>query len=117
MQSWVVDIWACTAMPYIGTRKRLVAKRNKRLDVRPLAEAIVKSIVQQKLDDRMHWNDDRTKVMIFPGRMMPESYVPKQTIARRRKRFRKLVIELLEPPGWVPGRKAHVYERVSEKVP
>jgi hypothetical protein len=82
----------------------------RRLNVVPLAEEIVRLILERTEDDRLNWNGD-SSVRVLIGRILPEGSAVKQTLIGRRKRFRKALMERLEAEGW--GLSAYPYTFAS----
>ena len=79
---------------------RSVRPMQPRLDVAPLADEISRLIVEHKKDLRLKWsNENEVKILI--GKIIPEDSAVKQTVAGRRKRFRKCLKERLAPHGWI----------------
>jgi len=70
-----------------------------KLDVLPMAQEVVQLIIVRQIDERLIWKEDGS-VRIQIGKILPEDSAAKRTIAGRRKRFRKIVDELLANAGW-----------------
>ena len=77
-----------------------------RLKVEPLVEEIARLIVAKHEDHRLQWHEDGS-VKVLVGKIIQESSALKQTLAGRRKRFRKALLERLGAEGW--GLSAHPY--------
>ena len=97
VQSWEVDVDAETAQPSRAATRQ-VHPMSPRMDVVPLAGEIADAMVAGGPDDRLHWHDDRS-VGIRIGRIIPDDG-SKQTVASRRKRFRKALEALVATKGW-----------------
>jgi hypothetical protein len=78
------------------------------LKVELLAEEIVRLIVAKQEDDRLQWHEDGS-VKVLIGKIIPTDSAGKQTLAGRRKRFRKALVERLGAEGW--GLSAYPYVR------
>jgi hypothetical protein len=99
MQSWTVDVERGTASCE-KTGYRQVLARQRPLDVKPLAEEVAALIVQHAEDARVKWQgEDAVRVNI--GVILPEKSAVKETLAKRRKRFRAALAERLATHGWV----------------
>lgn len=109
LQKWELNLDTGKAT-VSGFRKRLVFPLSSRMNVRPYAEEIAGLIMNQKEDDQLRWNKDGSvRVKIGEVALWGTN---KQTIAGRRKRFRKALDELLSVSGWKPKRP-NVYERIE----
>ena len=69
-----------------------------RLNVEPLVEEIVESIMAGPQDHRLKWDDDGL-VEVLVGKIIPEGSAAKQTLSGRRKWLRKALLERLEAEG------------------
>lgn len=78
---------------------RQLDKREPNLNVKKIAEEIFPIIINKKSDERLKWYDDGT-VRILIGKIIPTDSAVLQTVANRRKRFRKVMDELLDNSGW-----------------
>jgi hypothetical protein len=81
--------------------------RSAKVDVLPIADEIVRLIVERREDERLKWNKDGS-VRILIGEIQPLGAAAKQTQEGRRKRFRNAVERLLVNKGWLKVR-ANVY--------
>jgi hypothetical protein len=94
---WTLNVKDKTAACWkIGYRQ--IRPMAPRLYVRPLAEEIVRMILEHKVDDRLKWNDDGT-VRVKIGKIIPDNAAT-QTVEGRRRRFREAVEDLLGSAGW-----------------
>lgn len=79
-------------------RRRQVHPKDKRLDVKPLAQEIAALIVDGVKDERLRWKGiERVRVEI--GEVIPATN--EQTTSGRRRRFRAELCRLLNEHGWV----------------
>ena len=78
---------------------RQVSPTQPRLQVEPLVEEIVRLVVAKQEDDRLQWREDGS-VEVLVGKIIPAGSAVKQTLAGRRKRFRKALMERLRAEGW-----------------
>ena len=100
VQKWRVDLSTGTAS-IVSTGRRQLEPMSPRLNVKPLADKIARAIInEQKSQSLKRCPDGRVKVLI--GTVIPEDTYP-QTVAGRRRRFRKALESLLEAGGWVPA--------------
>ena len=91
---------------------RQLRPMNKRLDVKAIAQEVAKLILDNRHDDRLKWSSN-DKVTVLIGKIIPADSAPSQTVSGRRKRFRKVVDELLTTSGWKIVR-ANVYTRIDQ---
>ena len=112
LQPWSVDIDNGKASCGVGG-KRVVGKRQKPLDIGHIVNEIVDLVVSGKDDTRLKWADDKSRVLIVIGKVLPDDGVPKQTSQGRRNRFARRIREELLKHGWhaVPDRH-HAFERI-----
>lgn len=116
--TWTVDIDAGKADCNQQPRPRQLAPMAPRLDVNPIAENIVRSIIGQRDDNALKWlNSSKTKVTLAIGPVVP-GRGPKQTTIGRRKRLRKVVTMLLADAGWkvVLHTTPNTFEKVMEPL-
>lgn len=97
IQSWEVNAETGSATVNVAG-KRLVGEVQPRLDVNPLAEAVVAQVVAGATDERLKWYGD-SKVRVLVGNIIPAKG-PAQTLAGRRKRLRKAIEQRLQQQGW-----------------
>jgi len=79
--------------------KRLVGNREPRLDIQPVAAEIVTIIFEGKTDHRLKWYGPN-KIRVLIGKILSEDVVTKQTVARRRKKFRFTIETGPAQQGW-----------------
>jgi len=96
-------LWTVNLTTRAATCKRIGHRQlrpmAKKLDVRPVAEAIVQLILAGAPDERLKWNvagDVRVQI----GKILPAESAATQTVTARRKRLRTAIDELLEEAGW-----------------
>ena len=94
LQTWSVDIDNGKAICGVGG-KRVVGKKQKPLDLGPIVAEIVDLIVGGEDDSRLRWGDDKSRVRILIGKVLPDAGVPKLTAEGRRKRFARQTKEAL----------------------
>ena len=109
LQQWTLDIDRRTATCETVSHRQL-RPMQRRLNVVPLAEEIVRLILERRADDRLKWNNDGS-VRVLVGKVLPEGSAVKQTLIGRRQRFRKALVERLEAEGW--GLSAYPYTFAS----
>jgi len=98
LQEWNIDINARTATcSIVGHRQ--IHPMAPRLDVLPLAQEVVKLILEGKKDERLTWYENGS-VRVHIGKILTESSAMRQTLAGRRKRFRNAVESLLGENCW-----------------
>jgi hypothetical protein len=98
LQHWSVNVERGTAsLNNQGIRQKRDIEPT--LKTKPLAENIGKLILEKKECKELKWDDDKTHVRIMAGEIIPDD-VAKQTLAGRRKRFRKDLTTFLENYGW-----------------
>jgi hypothetical protein len=96
VHSWKVNVTNGTAI-LDGAKRRQVEQKEKRLNVKPLAEEIAALIVSGKEDGRLRWTGkDRVGVEI--AKIIPATN--QQTTSGRRKRFRTELCHLVQQHGW-----------------
>ena len=112
LQSWSVDIDNGKASCGVGG-KRVVGKRQKPLEIGHIVNEIVDHVVSGTDDSRLKWADDKSRVLIVIGKVLPDDGVPKQTSQGRRDSFARRIREELLKHGWhaVPERH-HAFERI-----
>jgi hypothetical protein len=97
IQQWKVntDSW-CASLVKAGSRQ--LKPMAPRQDVRPLAVEVHDLIVNHREDARLKWTGAHN-VSLRIGKIIPAQGFS-QTVAGRRKRFKSLLSEMLEPDGW-----------------
>jgi hypothetical protein len=105
LQGWTVNIESNTVFCE-PLAQRQVRPMQARLKVEPLVEEIAGLVVAKQKDDRLQWHEDGS-VKVLVGKIIPEGSAVKQTLAGRRKRFRKALVERLGAEGW--GLAAYPY--------
>jgi hypothetical protein len=112
MQTWTVNVQKGTACCETAGYRQ-VSPRQRPLDVKPLAEEVASLILEHAEDARVKWQgEDAVRVNI--GVILPEKSAVKETLAKRRKRFRAALAERLARHGWVQIR-ANRY-KLNEKA-
>ncbi len=97
LQRWSVNINEAVAGYSQGYRQKY--KRESPLKTKPLAEEVGKLIIGRKDSEKLKWYDDKTRVRVIAGKIIPDD-VAKQTLFARRKRFRRDLTEFLNNYGW-----------------
>jgi hypothetical protein len=97
LQHWTVDIDSCEAYYTEGYRQKY--KQNAPLKTKPLAEALGKLIIERRDSEKLKWDDGHICVRVRIGEIIPDGGA-KQTLASRRKRFRRDLTEFLAIHGW-----------------
>lgn len=98
LHKWTLNLESKTAECKTGGYRQL-KKREPNLNVKKIAEEIVPIIIKRKSDGRLKWYDNGT-VRILIGEIIPTHSAVQPTVAYRRKRFRKVMDELLDNSGW-----------------
>ncbi len=110
IHSWEVNVQECSASLQTG-RYRQLRPRQERVDVKPMAEAIIDSIVNQREDNRLKWNKDNS-VRVLISSVLPTGSAVSQTLRGRRRRLQKMLDEGLGTVGWHKVR-TNVYQKYS----
>jgi hypothetical protein len=97
LQDWVVDVDEGTSS--YTTRRRQLYKMSPPLKTKPLAEQIGRIIAKRQKSKKLKWSDDKTIVRVIIGKIIPDD-TARQTVAGRRKRFRRDLTEFLQEYGW-----------------
>ena len=113
IQEWTVDVDKAEATVEVRGHRQMRPMQS-RLDVAPLAAETVSRIEGGVHDERLKWSADRSRVTVVIGLVIPDSG-PKQTVAARRKRFKKMLAEALVADGWreVTGTSPNTWERAD----
>ena len=112
LQSWSVDIDNGKASCGVGG-KRVVGKRQKPLEIGHIVNEIVDLVVSGKDDTRLKWADDKSRVLIVIGKVLPDDGVPKQTSQGRRNRFARQTKEELSKHRWqVVQNRPHTFVKI-----
>ena len=112
LQKWIVDIHEQRA--HVGTTAyRQIYLHEKALRVEPLVERAVKAVGTLDSTDPCIKELPDGRVRVLVGKLVPADNVVKQTLAGRRKRFRKALEARLSEIGWVPvsDRAPYTYGR------
>jgi hypothetical protein len=97
IQHWAINISEKIAS-FAGSTHRQLWPSQRRLDVKPLANAAARSILRLQRDEYLKWFPDG-HVLVSIGKVIPAGG-PKQTVAGRRKRFRTALDAILKANGW-----------------
>lgn len=98
LQDWGVDVVEGQA-GYSSCRYREIYARARPLKTKPIAEEISKLILDRTETDKLKWRDNKTRVTVNIGKVILDD-AARETVAARRKRFRRDLMEFLEPYGW-----------------
>jgi len=102
LQEWEVDVnqgeTSC-----LQTKYRQKYKRSPPLKTKPWAEKVGKLIVKCQDNKKLKWYDNKTTVRVIIGEIIPDD-MAKETVAGRRKRFRRDLTEYLKSYGWAQVR-------------
>lgn len=99
LQGWTVNIREKTVTcEKAGIRQK--RRRQPPLNVRPLAEEIASLVLNRRTDDRLTWHDEH-HVKVNIGKILPKDSAVKETLTKRRKRFREVLTERLAAEGWM----------------
>jgi hypothetical protein len=105
---WCVNLESGTGS-ICGEKRRQLTPMARRLDVKPLAQAVADAIRNEREDESFRlMSDGRIKINI--GSIIPETDA--QTTIARRRRFRDALSALLEPHGWKQVRP-NLYRRLG----
>lgn len=99
LQTWFVD----TDKGHVSCQQtgyRQISKRRPSLATGPLAEEVSKLIIDREESEDLKWYDGMTRVRVLISQIIPGKNVPKETLAGRRKRFRRDLTECLREQGW-----------------
>ena len=108
LQPWVFDTALHVArFGEAGYRQR--HPRSPRLDVEGIAVELAPLILGHREDPRLQWTRNG-KVSVKTGEILGEV---KRTYEGRQKRFRKAILKLIEPHGWVAN--GRYYEFVGPR--
>ena len=100
VHQWVVDVEAGAARAERRQRRQLQAMA-PRLNVKPLAEEVAKSILSGADSPYLKWmNPQRTDVRVFIGKVIADDAFAR-TVSGRRRRFRAALEALLAPADWM----------------
>lgn len=109
LQHWSVNVEEGKAnLGHSGHRQ--LRPNAPRLDVRPLAEEVVRIIVSGQADDRVKRLADG-RVRVVAGKVIPDDGGPKQTLQGRRKRFRADLEKHLAKHGWSTTTTPNIFVR------
>ncbi len=99
-QCWNVDldrrIAECNVIGY-----RQLHPKQAPVDVKPIAEELVKLIINGSQDDHLQWSKD-CRVRILTERIFPPYSAPKRTLEGRRNRLSNAISGRLTQHGWQP---------------
>ena len=113
LQYWWVNLETGEA-DYVERGYRQIYSRIKpwrTAEIRKVAREIAQLVLSGKEDDRLRWISDR-KVQVLTKRIIPDySWLPKQTLEGRRKRFYRVLEDYLRDKGWV--RKGSYLEKIE----
>lgn len=98
LQSWFVDLNRKVAECQVTGYRQLYPKAAG-LDIKPIADELVKLITSGSQDERLQWSA-AGRVRVLTGRILSSGAVPKQTLEGRRNRFVKAMEERLASRGW-----------------
>ena len=101
---WRVNVREGSAT-IVGEKRRQLHTMDKRLDVRPIAEAVADAIINTKDDARISIGKNGT-IKLKIANIIPAT--KSQTTSSRRSRFRKYLNEMIAPHGWKELR-ANIY--------
>jgi hypothetical protein len=96
VQHWQVNVEQGTA-ELTGEKRRQLDPMDKRLNVRPIAEALADAIERGAYDDRFHVSKTGN-VRLNIGKLIP--HTNNQTTSSRRKRLRAALAQTLTERGW-----------------
>ncbi|MFC1968760.1 hypothetical protein ACFLVX_05200 [Chloroflexota bacterium] len=98
VQEWAVDLDRRVAVcQIIGYRQ--VHPRQSAIDVKPIADELVRLILGSSQGDRLQWSADG-RVRILSGKIFPSDSATNKTLEGRKKRLVKAMEERLGPHGW-----------------
>lgn len=110
IQRWTLDVHA-EKVCHENVGYRQLEKRLSPLKVEPLVEEVVRLVKKRVDDERLNWKKDGS-VKINVGKIIPNT-CSAQTLAGRRKRFRKQLIEKMETLGWYEC-SVHLYRQRTQ---
>lgn len=112
VQEWTVNLEVRAARYDPFPRKKRIRQIEPALDVDPIAQEVVKDILDMKKDSKyLQWKSNE-KVKVRMGEIIPKKFdSKKQTLAGRRKRLREKIEKLLLPKGWHKTSTYNTYEK------
>jgi hypothetical protein len=99
LQHWSVNVETRTTAFNAGGHRQLRPMR-PRLNVKPLAEGVARSILEHREDDQLKWYDDGSVRVLIGNIVVDEWGLAKETLQGRRRRFRNALDQLLAASGW-----------------
>ena len=96
---WWLNMDAKRATCQLERHVQLRPHAEVRVDVGRPARRVVRMILEHQADEWLQWNQDGS-VRVCVGKILPEGLAVQQTIAARRKRFRRAVRDRLARVGW-----------------
>jgi hypothetical protein len=113
-QQWTLNVDAGTASFHDVGHSQL-RPMQPRLNVHVMADEIAHLIMIGQRDQRLSWYPDET-VRVLIGEILPQRSAVKQTLAGRRRRFAKALVDRLESAGWVQvPRAVHRFRRQAKE--
>jgi hypothetical protein len=98
LQYWTLDVEHKTRSMYIEGYRQ-VEPRAAPVDVKPIADELVRLITAGSKDPRLQWSA-AGHVRILTGKILPTESAVKQTLEGRRRRLNNAIAERLLPLGW-----------------
>jgi len=96
LHTWEVDVMNGKATIVHWGRRQLY-ETDKRLNTKPIAQELAKSIIEKQDHKWLQWNKDKTSCKILISAVIPATNI--QTTTYRRKKLRENLNKLLEPAG------------------
>lgn len=98
IHNWEINIRDRAADLRTG-RYRQIRPRQVRVDVKPIAQTIIDSVVHRREDDLLKWIKD-SSVRVLINKVLPTGSAVNQTLRGRRRRLQKMLDEELNIAGW-----------------
>jgi hypothetical protein len=115
LQRWSVDLERTTAScATVGGRQ--LRPMQPALKVEPIADELVRLVIDGRQDPRLRWWPDGT-VRVCVAKILPTGSAAKETLAGRRKRLRVALVERLETDGWSLVKPPETFGRTSAPTP
>ena len=111
LHKWYVNLNDMTASCDQFYKKRVVGKRAKPLNVKPLAESVANALLtNDNTFEFLEWLDENT-VKVKISELIPQTN--QQTTTSRRKRFRNALEGIILPKGWQTTKVYNKYTKVK----
>lgn len=96
--SWTVNVESGTATMEENPTRRQVRSKDKALKVAPIADEIVRLVVNRERDERLKWSKDSSQVTLLFNKIIKATNW--RTRAGRKERFWKVFEKEIQGRGW-----------------